>query len=55
MIYCWAGEVEVCLGGREILKVSTGEVSRGEGEVLKISLITNKQDFDQFKLEDLHF
>ena len=47
--------MEDCLGRRQILKVSTGEVSRGEGEVLKISLVTNSQDFDQFKLEDLHF
>jgi len=28
------GEVEDCLSSRQILKVSTGEVSRGEGEVL---------------------
>ena len=27
------------LGSGQILKVSTGEVSRGEGKVLKISLI----------------
>jgi len=28
------GEVKDCLGSRQILKVSTGEVSRGEGKVL---------------------
>jgi len=29
------GEVKDCLGSRQILKVSTGEVSRGEGKVLQ--------------------
>jgi len=30
----WGGEVEDCLSRRQVLKVSTGKVSRGEGEVL---------------------